>query len=138
MYCHFAYLADCSLCIFSNKVHTPFSSGPGTEALLRSWVRHYDYAWKVLTHVFFFRHSSSKKMPIMRIHFFIIYPTNRIDSLRRIGCIVRIILAPQAYTLILNILNVKTCIFFAAELIRSWQLCLDNDVTDNKAKTLGI
>ena len=42
-----------------------------------------------------------------RMFFLIIYPTNRIDSLRRIGCIVKIILVPQAYTLILYVLYVK-------------------------------
>ena len=50
-----------------------------------------------------------------RIYFSIIYFTNRIDSLRRIGCIVRIIPAPQAYTLIINILNVQNlCDFLGA------------------------
>ena len=41
------------------------------------------------------------------VFFLIIYSTNRIDSLRRIGCIVRIIPAPQAYTVILYVLYVK-------------------------------
>ena len=45
-----------------------------------------------------------------RIYFSIIYFTNRIDSLRRIGCIVRIIIAPQAYTLIINVFHEKKCV----------------------------